>query len=157
MAGSLAGMKDDWRDRLLKAIDEDGRSDRAISLAAGLGVNFISQMRGTKASAPKKPNIEYVRKLAIVLGKELSSIVGTAEDDSEARLRSALLAYGVDKDYIEPAMLAIKGFVLDVSDDELSQQDPDPVETSPAPTPGCSIHHLSRLRAAFLCARFGAW
>lgn len=108
-------MNDGWRDRLLKAIDEDGRSDRAISLSAGLGPNFVSQMRGTKASAPKKPNIEYVRKLALVLGKELSTILGSAEDDAETRLRSALLAYGVDKDDLVSVMKAIKGFADGVS------------------------------------------
>lgn len=111
-------MENGWRDRLLAAIDEDERSDRAISLAAGLGPNFISQMRGTKAAAPKKPNIEYVRKLAAVLNRDLSAIIGP--DDAEPALRAALLAYGIDKDDIPAVMRAIKGFLE--PDDERPQQ-----------------------------------
>ena len=97
-------MHDGWKDRLLKVIDADGRSDRAISLAAGLGPNFVGQMRGTRGSAPKKPNIEYVRKLAAVLEKDLSTILGAPEADAELRLRSALLAYGVDRKLIDAAV-----------------------------------------------------
>lgn len=129
-------MNDGWKQRLLKAIDEDGRSDRAISLAAGLGPNFISQMRGTKAAGPKKPNIEYVRKLADALGKDLSSIIGEAEDNAERRLRAALLAYGVGRDSLDQALRAIIGFVEDDAD-ELSQQD-----HSPAHTEGANRHRV---------------
>lgn len=127
-------MKDGWKERLLKAIDEDGRSDRAISLAAGLGPNFIGQMRGTKAASPKKPNIEYVRKLAAELGKELSSIIGQTEDDADRRLRSALLAYGVNRDDLDQAMRAIIGFVEDGGDDERPQSG-----RSPAHIGGASL------------------
>lgn len=111
-------MSETWRDRLLKAIDEDERSDRAISLAAGLGPNFISQMRGTKSAAPKKPNIAYVQKIADVLGKDLTSIVGN--DSSE--LRSALLSYGVPSKHLDRIIVMIDGFVGALSE-ELSEQD----------------------------------
>lgn len=37
-------MNDDWFPRLLAAIEADGRSKRAISMAAGLGPNFVQQM-----------------------------------------------------------------------------------------------------------------
>lgn len=131
-AATLAVMKDGWRERLLAAIDADGRSDRAISLAAGLGPNFVSQMRGTKAAAPKKPNIEYVRKLAAALGKEMSSIVGATDEAADARLRSALLAYGVDKDDLVQAMRAIKGFVEDASGDGQLESDHSQAHTEPA-------------------------
>lgn len=124
-------MHDDWKERLLTAIDADGRSDRAISLASGLGPNFVQQMRGTKAVAPKKPNIEYVRRLAATLGKELSEIVGQTEDDAERRLRSALLAYGVDRSEIPQALKAIKGFVED-GDDAQQQSDRPHDQSAPA-------------------------
>lgn len=129
-------MKDGWRERLLAAIDADGRSDRAISLAAGLGPNFVSQMRGTKSSAPKKPNIEYVRKLALVLGKELSSIVGPTDEDAERQLRSALLAYGVHRDYLDQALRAIIGFL----------EDDDGGETPPPGHSPAQIERASRRR-----------
>ena len=40
----LARMKEGWFERLSAAISEDPRSMRALSLEAGLGPNFISQM-----------------------------------------------------------------------------------------------------------------
>ena len=45
-------MNTEWRDRLLKAIEKDERSPRAISLAAKLGPNYLAQMieRGTAPS-----------------------------------------------------------------------------------------------------------
>jgi hypothetical protein len=47
-------MSNEWRARLLKAIESDGRSPRAISLAAKLGPNYLAQMieRGTAPSTP---------------------------------------------------------------------------------------------------------
>jgi hypothetical protein len=124
-------MSETWKDRLLKAVDDDGRSDRAISLAAGFGPNFVSQMRGTKAAAPKKPNVEYVRRLASVLGKELPEILGP-EDDTEARLRAALIAYGVHKDDLRQVLRAIKGFVEDAADGETQEQDRSQAQTEPS-------------------------
>lgn len=43
-----------WRQRLIAAIEADGRTLRAISLAAKLGPNFLNQMleRGTSPSIP---------------------------------------------------------------------------------------------------------
>jgi transcriptional regulator with XRE-family HTH domain len=43
-----------WRERLIEAIEADGRSPRAISLAANLGPNYLAQMieRGTAPSTP---------------------------------------------------------------------------------------------------------
>lgn len=127
-------MQSGWRERLLAAIDEDGRSDRAISLAAGLGPNFISQMRGTKAAAPKRPSIEHVRKIAAALNKDLATIIGP--DDAEPALKAALLAYGVDKDDIPAVMRAIRGFLE--PDDELPQQDQRRDQSEPA-----NRHHES--------------
>jgi len=49
-----------WKDRLLHAVELDGRSDRAISLAAGLGPNFLNQLR----NSDKEPGIEHVHMLA---------------------------------------------------------------------------------------------
>ena len=43
-----------WRQRLIAAIEKDVRTPRAISIAAGLGPNYLSQMveRGTSPSIP---------------------------------------------------------------------------------------------------------
>ncbi len=60
----------DWRDRLLDAVDADPRSDRAISMAAGLGPNFVNELRNTD----KEPGIKKVLKLAGELGVSLSKL-----------------------------------------------------------------------------------
>lgn len=130
-ASKIATMHEGWKDRLLQAIDADGRSDRAISLAAGLGPNFISQMRGTTTAAPKKPNIEYVRKLADALGKDLHSIVGPSDDDADARLRSALLAYGVDRHDLDQIVGIIETFL----DGEKPEETPSSADAQPASRP----------------------
>jgi transcriptional regulator with XRE-family HTH domain len=62
-----AMMVDDWRERLLAAIDADGRSARAISMAADLGPNYVTQMR-----EGKEPGVKQVIKLADTLGVSLS-------------------------------------------------------------------------------------
>lgn len=134
-------MNEDWRTRLLKAIDEDGRSDRAISLAANLGPNFVSQMRGTKSAAPKKPNIEYVQRLADVLGKDLTSIIGT----DSAELRSALLAYGVPAKHLDRIIIMIDGFVQALSE-ELSERDGRRDQSEPASRPHESVPSGKRPR-----------
>jgi hypothetical protein len=63
-------MEDNWKTRLLRAVDEDPRSDRAISLAVGLGVNTV-----------KSPSIDKVLKLAEELGLSLGYVFWGAEQD----------------------------------------------------------------------------
>lgn len=61
------GMKlDSWYTRLLAVIEADGRSLREISIAAGLGQNFISQMirKGDKYPGPA---VESVRRICEAL------------------------------------------------------------------------------------------
>ncbi|AGB71839.1 MULTISPECIES: hypothetical protein [Rhizobium] len=97
-------MQENWKTRLLRAVDNDGRSDRAISLAAGLGVNFVNELRNT----PKDPSIEKVLKLAVelhlsmtylFLGRDLSkddedllSVLQSLPEDAKAGLLAALRA-----------------------------------------------------------------
>lgn len=57
-------MMPDWRERLITAVDADSRSDRAISLAAKLGPNFVNQLRNNA----KEPGIKSILKLAGELG-----------------------------------------------------------------------------------------
>lgn len=87
----MRAMETDWRERLLAAIDADERSDRAISLAAGLGPNFIGQMRGSKTAAPKNPGLNHVRKIVAALNVPLSSIVGGEEDKAPIGLRRVVV------------------------------------------------------------------
>jgi transcriptional regulator with XRE-family HTH domain len=59
---------DGWRERLLRAIEADGRSSHAISRAAGLGPNYISQLRLEN----KEPGINQLIKLAEELDVSLA-------------------------------------------------------------------------------------
>jgi transcriptional regulator with XRE-family HTH domain len=70
-------MEDNWKTRLLRAVDEDPRSDRAISLAVGLGVNTVNELRNTD----KSPSIDKVLKLAEELGLSLGYVFWGAEQD----------------------------------------------------------------------------
>jgi len=64
-------MKTEWRDNLVRAIERDGRSLRAISVAAGLGQNYLNQMlvRGTA------PTTTALVSLCDVLGVSVTSIL----------------------------------------------------------------------------------
>lgn len=68
-----------WRGRLLQAVDKDGRSDRALSLAAGLNQNFVNELRNTD----KEPSVEKVLKLIAVLNVSISHVFSGVEMDGE--------------------------------------------------------------------------
>lgn len=52
-------MKETWKQRILAAIDADERSDRAISLDARLGENFVNQLR----NSDKSPSVDKLEQL----------------------------------------------------------------------------------------------
>lgn len=53
------GMREGWADRLRTAISEDGRSMRAISLAAGVGPNYLEQTLN-RGSAPTQNKLASI-------------------------------------------------------------------------------------------------
>lgn len=75
-----------WRKRLLDAVARDGRNDIAIAKAAGLGRNYVQQLRTTA----KEPSVRHIIKLADALGVSLVHIfLGddfTVEDEEFFRL-----------------------------------------------------------------------
>ncbi len=97
-------MEENWKTRLLRAVDNDGRSDRAISSAAELGVNFVNELRNTS----KEPSIEKVLRLAaelqlsmayLFLGRDLSKddedlllVLQSLPEDAKEGLLAALRA-----------------------------------------------------------------
>lgn len=76
--------RDGWHKRLLDAIDADGRSDRAISTAANLGINYVSQMRGSENSDPKMPTVEAFLRVCQALGKSVTEILTGSSMSREA-------------------------------------------------------------------------
>jgi phage repressor protein C with HTH and peptisase S24 domain len=72
---------DDWFTRLKEEIAADGRSNKVISLAAGLGQNYVQQMVA-KDQPPKLPTLE---KLLAVLGPDAAHRVRPDMLPSEVR------------------------------------------------------------------------
>ncbi|TWH01419.1 hypothetical protein L614_002400000250 [Ochrobactrum sp. J50] len=72
-------MAENWKTRLLKAVDEDPRSDRAISLATNMGVNTVNELRNTN----KSPSIDKVLKLSEVLNIDLGYLFWGRTDEKE--------------------------------------------------------------------------
>ena len=83
-------MANGWKHRLLKAIDADPRSDRAISKAAKLGPNFVNELR----NKDKEPGIDKLMKLIAELGASATEILLdveiTPEDEDFLRLLRTL-------------------------------------------------------------------
>lgn len=77
-------MDDEWFDRILEAVQRDGRDMKAISLDANLGENYVQQM----VSKRKKPRIDTLIKLLRALGRAdaLYIITGAKFTDEDRRL-----------------------------------------------------------------------
>ena len=70
----------DWLKRLICAVEEDPRTFQAISLAAGLGQNYVSQMVKRRTM----PTTNAVLQLCRVLGKSPNYIFTGADIDADA-------------------------------------------------------------------------
>lgn len=57
-----------WRDRLAEAIERDGRSQRAVSIAAGLGPGYINAL----FREGREPTVGHAIRVCEVLGISLS-------------------------------------------------------------------------------------
>lgn len=73
----------------------------------------------------KRPRL--LREIAVALEASeeylLDEVSAPRGADPDKQLRSALLAYGVDRDDLDAALRAIRGFVSDHHDDEQPQSD----------------------------------
>lgn len=79
-------LMEEWRGRLLDAVKADGRSDRAISLTAGLGPNFVNELR----NQTKEPGVNKVVRLAHTLGLSLSFVFSGADLSAQVEADLAL-------------------------------------------------------------------
>lgn len=64
-------MRHGWLQRLNTALEQDGRSMRAISVAAGCGPNYIQQI----VNAGKEPGVDKLARILNVLGQDASLFV----------------------------------------------------------------------------------
>lgn len=82
-------MSETWFDRLERAVKNDGRSLRAISLAAKCGPNFLQQMLRDR----KEPGVDRLLSILNALGTASTLYVLTGQvfnDDDEEFLRLVL-------------------------------------------------------------------
>ena len=83
-------MFEGWKERLLEAIDKDGRSGRKLSAKLKMGPNAISELRNTD----KSPSFEKVLALIDEVGASRSYVIlglhFTAEDEEVLRLLAQL-------------------------------------------------------------------
>jgi len=80
---------DTWRERILKAVETDGRSARRISLAAKLGENFVTELRNTD----KSPSVDKLLQLAAELNvSAVYLFTGVKADELDDELISAFVA-----------------------------------------------------------------
>lgn len=73
-------MDNGWFDRLVDAIIRDGRDMKAISLAAGLGQNYVQQMVKDR----KKPKIDTLVRLLNELGRADTLWIITGQEFTDA-------------------------------------------------------------------------
>ncbi len=119
-------MEQMWITRLREQMARKGFSMKSLSAAAGQNETYIRDIleRG------RTPAIDKFVRVAEVLGVSPAYLLGErsapAEDDqpqgSEAQLKSALLAFGVDRDEMGQIVAIIKTFVRDEKPEESPSQ-----------------------------------
>ena len=79
----------EWIERLQLAVEMDGRSLRKLSLKAGLGPNFLSQLFADQ----KEPGVNKFLAVLNVLGAEsaLFVVMGLRFDDADEELVRSVL------------------------------------------------------------------
>jgi hypothetical protein len=95
-------MDDGWFERLLEAVQRDGRDFKAISLAAGLGPNFVQQM----VKYRKAPKIDSFVKLMTALGRTDVIYIITGNEFSDVDQQLYEVAAGLDDESKEALIAA---------------------------------------------------
>lgn len=94
-------------------------TQQALSSVIGLPAPTISRYE----TGDREWGKGYLEALAYAVGCRVPDLFISPSATAEDRLRSALLAYGVHKDLLDPAMLAIQGFRADSQADAQSRSD----------------------------------
>lgn len=115
---------DIFRDWIRAGLKQSGKTQVGLAQHLGIAHPQITQLLNGK----RRLNVDEVPKIAEYLGVDppafppVSNAAGSRGQAAEARLRSAMLAFGVDKDELSRAVSAVKVFVDDL--DEQRSQDP---------------------------------
>ncbi|NSY17227.1 hypothetical protein [Neorhizobium sp. AL 9.2.2] len=119
-------MKEGWYERLVDLIEADPRDYKVISQAAKLGQNYVQQM----VKDGKQPTIDRFLAIMSALGSHHIMYVLTGERKAEPQepvvaLRSAMLAYGVDRSQLTLAVSIVDRFVSPEAEEPPAQSQPD--------------------------------
>ena len=106
-------MKDGWVDRLWIAIKDDGRSERAISLEARLGPNYLGQTRGRGSS----PVSDKLNSILDVLGESAAIYVMTGVQLTPA----AVKALNALSDIPEHLRERVMGLLLALAQEQIQE------------------------------------
>lgn len=93
-------MNEGWTDRLWKMVAADVRSDRAISVAAGLGVNYVQQARARGSS----PVSDKLAAILDVLGPKAALYVLTGLEMAEEDRQLLEILQGMDPEMKKSAL-----------------------------------------------------
>lgn len=72
---------EEWRERFLAVVDADGRSDRAISLAAGCNENAVNEIRNTAKSPRVDRLLALIGELDVSVAYIFTGIELSREDE----------------------------------------------------------------------------
>jgi lambda repressor-like predicted transcriptional regulator len=70
----MDNLSDNWRERLETALKDAGRSKRDVSLAAGLGPNYLHEV----LTLGKEPSIKNLIAIAATLNTSVAFLIGEA-------------------------------------------------------------------------------
>lgn len=93
-------MSNEWISRLSEAIRRDPRSNREISQAAGLGVNYVQQF----LKDGKEPGADKLARLLDVLGQRSALYVLAGVDASEADIEFLKISSSLPEDIRSEAL-----------------------------------------------------
>lgn len=105
-------MRVGWLQRLHAALDEDGRSMRAISTAAGCGPNFVHQM----VRNGKEPGADKLARILAVLGRDAALFVMTGVKITQDDLEFISLLQSLSPKSRADALQFFRGLQAEASD-----------------------------------------
>lgn len=119
--GYIPMMEQPWSKRLREQMDAKGFTMKSLSAAAGQNETYIRDI----LQRNRTPTIDKFVRVAEALGVSASFLLGEAAsanapaERNEQHLRSALLAFGVDREDVGRAVSAVKVFVDDLDEQSL--------------------------------------
>lgn len=100
----LSHMDNDWLDRLIQAIEADGRKPNRLSEDAGLGRNYVQQLLNRRSA----PHSKELAKLLDALGEEAALFVHTGHRLTAVDWEFLRASSGMDEDTRKDALRLLR-------------------------------------------------